>query len=88
MDACSYPGCVVMAHPGHRECPVHEHPRGGETCVSCRGYGYISMRSGRQPCDRCGGVGLKDKSKAKPSIKRGTDPVDQRGLIVSSGEPE
>lgn len=31
-------------------------------CPTCNGNGYISDRDGEHPCDRCGGVGMLEKS--------------------------
>lgn len=83
MPMCRLPGCVAQAVQGGVLCPVHL-SGAGRLCEQCHGQGvfhYIGQRE-TMTCLACGGTGLADKHVSAPKPKKGSDPVDKRGLIA------
>ncbi len=79
---CRFPGCVCLAKDGGDLCVVHVDPSAGNACPSCAGTGWLRPQS---PCDRCGGIGLRDAKVAR-ARRRKEDLADERGIIRLASE--
>jgi hypothetical protein len=85
MSVCRRPGCVSDAVEDGL-CRIHD-SGAGVSCSACRGTGYIrscfvDKVLVKDPCDRCGGTGLRDQRRSKRVPHEEIQPVDRRGLIT------
>lgn len=91
--SCRFPGCVLLNDGESDTCVVHRDSMQGKSCEACHGSGWIrsSIQKGativKHPCDRCGGVGLRDAKKSTVAPKAERVPVGKRGLIEKANEP-